>query len=271
MSNSNLVQYTQFSPNKSSRNGEKIDKITVHHMAGILSVETCGGIFASPARQASSNYGIGMDARVALYVDESERAWTSSNAANDRRAVTIEVSNSSVGGNWPVSEACWNKLVDLCVDICQRNGIPQLNYTGDPNGNLTNHDMFAATTCCGPYLKSRMFDLASQVNARLNGGSAPAPAPSNPPQSSGETAENFGGTYRCTVPALNVRDAPSLSGNVVASYGNGQTVILDNWYKIADGYVWGRYTGSSSGKLRYIAVGKATGKPEPDDYLIKVS
>lgn len=79
-----------------------------------------------------------------------------------------------------------------------------------------------------------------------------------------------GGTYRCTVDTLNVRDAPGLSGSVVASYHKGQTVVLDDWYKSRDGYIWGRYTGATSGKLRYVAVGRATGKPEADDYLVRV-
>lgn len=79
-----------------------------------------------------------------------------------------------------------------------------------------------------------------------------------------------GGTYRCTVDRLNVRDAPSLSGSVVASYRKGQTVVLDSWYAIADGWVWGRYTGAQSGKRRYIAVGRPTGGPASDDYLVRV-
>ena len=100
----------------------------------------------------------------------------------------------------------------------------------------------------------------------------PAAKPSAPSASkSGEkTGTGFGGTYRCTVSSLNVRDAPTLGGNVVASYSKGQTVVLDDWYKIADGWVWGRYTGASSGKKRYVAVGKPTGGPAADDYLLKV-
>lgn len=97
--------------------------------------------------------------------------------------------------------------------------------------------------------------------------SAPASSPQTQPAQQ-ETTESFGGKYRCTVSALNVRDAPSLSGKVVTSYSSGQTVVLDDWYKIADGYVWGRYT-SYSGHTRYVAVGKATGKPEADDFLVK--
>lgn len=96
--------------------------------------------------------------------------------------------------------------------------------------------------------------------------SAPS-TPSTPAKPS--TTSNFGGTYKCTVAKLNVRDKPSLKGAVVASYTKGSTVNLDNWYTKADGYIWGRYT-AYSGNVRYVAVGKATGKPEPDDYLIKV-
>lgn len=92
--------------------------------------------------------------------------------------------------------------------------------------------------------------------------------PSKQPTQQAIVTENFGGRYRCTVSKLNVRTAPSLSGSVVASYGLGQTVVLDDWYKVADGYVWGRYTGYS-GNVRYVAIGRATGKPEADDYLIK--
>lgn len=97
-------------------------------------------------------------------------------------------------------------------------------------------------------------------------------APSEPDTSTGGSGSTgfAGGTYRCTVDTLNVRDAPGLSGSVVAKYHEGQTVVLDSWYKSRDGYVWGRYTGSTSGKLRYVAVGRATGKPEADDYLVRV-
>lgn len=101
----------------------------------------------------------------------------------------------------------------------------------------------------------------------ITASSAPAPSTQAQPAPQ-ETTDDFGGKYRCTVSALNVRSVPSLSGSVVASYGLGQTVVLDDWYKIADGYVWGRYT-SYSGHTRYVAVGRATGKTEADDFLVK--
>lgn len=167
MSNSKLVSYTKLSPNCNKPRNRKIDKITIHHMAGNLSVEDCGAGFAKSSRQASSNYGIGTDGRIALYVEEENRAWTSSNAANDHRAVTIEVANDGGAPDWHVSDAALEATIDLCVDICQRNGIEKLNFTGDKSGNLTMHKWFAATLCPGPYLESKFPYIAEEVNRRL--------------------------------------------------------------------------------------------------------
>lgn len=174
MSNSKLVSYTMISPNRNSPRNHKIDKITIHHMAGNLTIEQCGAVFAPTSRQASSNYGIGSDGRIALYVDESDRSWCSSNAENDHRAVTIEVANSCSAEDgerlgWPVSDKAMNAIIDLCVDICQRNGIKRLNYTGDKSGNLTMHKWFASTGCPGPYLSGKFPYIANEVNKRLDG------------------------------------------------------------------------------------------------------
>lgn len=169
MSNSSLVDYIKISPNKTSPRNHKIDRITIHHMAGNLSVETCGNVFAPSSRQASANYGIDSDGRVGLYVEEKDRSWCSSNKANDHRAVTIEVADDVIGNGWHSSDKAMNKLVELCTDICKRNGITRLNYTGDTNGNLTMHKWFAATDCPGTYLESKFPWIAEQVNKKLSG------------------------------------------------------------------------------------------------------
>lgn len=152
------------------RKGYKICKITPHHMAGVLSGEQCAKLFQNPNRQASSNYCIGNDGEIVGCVDENNRAWTSSNRANDCQAITIEVSNSEVGGDWKISDTAWNSLVNLCVDICKRYGF-RLNYDGTKNGSLTRHNMFAKTTCPGPYLQGRFQELADTVNSKLDGNS----------------------------------------------------------------------------------------------------
>ena len=167
MSNSSLVNYTRISPNSSNPRKKPITKITIHHVAGNLSIEQIGEIFATPAREASSNYGIGSDGRVGLYVDEQNRSWCSGNADNDNQAVTIEVANNSGAPDWTISNKAMIKLLKLCVDICKRNGIKELVYTGDATGNLTIHKMFQATACPGPYLESKMPDIAKQVNEAL--------------------------------------------------------------------------------------------------------
>ena len=166
MGNSNLVDYVRISPNSTNPRNHKIDTIIIHHMAGNLSVESCGEVFASSSRQASSNYGIDSNGRVGLYVSEENRSWCSSNRDVDQRGITIEVANSSSGGVWPVSDKAYAKLIDLCVDICRRNGF-KLNYTGDRAGNLVMHKWYAATQCPGPYLEARFPDIAAKVNARL--------------------------------------------------------------------------------------------------------
>lgn len=168
MSNSSLVDYVKISPNSSNPRNKKIKKITLHHVAGNLTVEQIGNIFASASRRASSNYGIDSNGRVGMYVEEKNRAWTSGSADNDHQAITIEVANSKSGNPWPVSDKALNKLIELCVDICRRNGIDRLNYTGDASGNFTRHNMFQATACPGPYLISKMPYIADEVNRRLS-------------------------------------------------------------------------------------------------------
>lgn len=175
MSNSSLVNYTKISPNKSTRSG-KISKITIHHMAGNLTVEQCGEVFAPSSRKASSNYGVGTDGRVGMYVPENYRSWATSSSANDNIAVTIEVANDG-GANWHVSDKALQKTIELCADICKRNGIKKLNFTGDKNGNLTMHKWFAATACPGPYLESKFGYIADEVNKILSGKEQPKEEP----------------------------------------------------------------------------------------------
>lgn len=174
MSNSPLVDYVKISPNSTNPRRKPISKITIHHMAGNLSVETCGNVFAPTSRKASSNYGVDSKGRVGMYVEEKNRAWTSSSSANDDQAVTIEVANDEIGGNWHVSDAALNKTIELCVDICKRNGIKKLNFTGDTSGNLTMHKWFAATSCPGPYLESKFPYIAEEVNKRLGADASPS-------------------------------------------------------------------------------------------------
>lgn len=168
--NSPLTGYVFLSPNASFPREDEIRRITIHHMAGNYTLEALGESFSDRDRRASANYAIDSEGRVALYVEESSRAWTSSSRENDHQAVTIEVANDETGGDWHVSGAAYEALIELCADVCRRNGIEALVYTGDESGNLTTHKMFYdGTECPGPYLESRMGDIAEEVNRRLEG------------------------------------------------------------------------------------------------------
>lgn len=174
LSNSKLISYTKISPNRTSPRNHKIDTVTIHCVVGQCSVETLGNIFAPTSRQASCNYGIGADGRIGMYCEEKDRSWCSSNAANDNRAITIEVA-SDTKHPYAVNAKAYAALIDLLVDICKRNGIPCLVWStskadrvNHKNGcNMTVHRDYANKSCPGEYLYSRHAQIASEVNKRL--------------------------------------------------------------------------------------------------------
>ena len=174
--NSNLVTYKKISPNKTSPRNHKIDTITIHCMAGDLSVETCGNVFSRSSAQASSNYGVDSKGRIGMYVEEKDRSWATSNRDNDNRAITIEVAND--GGadtGWHVSDKTMKALIELIVDICKRNDIKKLKWSKNKsdrvnhkNGcNMTVHRDYAQKSCPGDYLYGKHGYIAEQVNKKL--------------------------------------------------------------------------------------------------------
>lgn len=181
MSNSGLVVYTKLSPNHSGQRTHSIDRITPHCVVGQLSCESICGCFTNPQRQASCNYGIGTDGRISLCVEEKNRSWCSSSNANDQRAVTIECSSDKTAP-YAMTDAVYAALIDLCTDICKRNGKSKLLWFGDKNKTLsyepkademiiTVHRWFANKSCPGDWLYNRLGDLAAKVTSRLGGGS----------------------------------------------------------------------------------------------------
>ena len=220
MGNSSLVDFIRISPNSSPRTA-KIDTITIHHMATVSSAEACAASFLPTARNASANYCIGNDGDVALSVDESRRSYCSSNRENDNRAITIEVSNSERGGDWPVSDAALNKLLDLCEDICRRYGIERLNYTGDTNGNMTLHKWFASTACPGPYLEAKMPWIADEVNRRLGVAEVPEEEPVKKDT-----------IYRVQVGAYNVKENAVRMRDKLRSEGYPDAFIVEEQIKV---------------------------------------
>ncbi len=169
-SDSALATYSRISPNCNIPRNQPISKVTIHHMAGVNTVESFGNIVANASREMTSNYAIGNDGRIGLFCHESNRSWCTSSEWNDNRAITIEVSNCAVGDDsgWPISNEAYTSLIRLCVDICQRNGIKKLEFDGTIYGSLTYHYQFWSTQCPGPYIKNHTKDICDKVNLLLS-------------------------------------------------------------------------------------------------------
>ena len=177
--NSSMVVYTKLSPNHSGQRTMAIDRITPHCVVGQCTAEGLGDWFMNTGIQASSNYGIDKDGRVALYVEEKNRSWCSSSGANDQRAITIECASDTMEP-FAFRDVVYQTLIKLCVDICKRNGKNKLIWFGDKDKTLnytpkagemilTVHRWFANKSCPGNWMYARMGDLASKVTAALGG------------------------------------------------------------------------------------------------------
>jgi len=236
MTNSSLISCTVLSPNHSGKRTMPIDRISIHCMAGNLSVESCGSLFSKTTRQASSNYGIGSDGRIGLYVDEANRSWCTSSKANDQRAITIEVANTVAAHPWPVSDKAYAALIKLCVDICKRNGKNKVVWFPDKDTALayepkagemvlTVHRWFAAKACPGDDLFNDHPDIVKQVNAQIGTASTDTPA-----------ADTSTTLYRVQVGAFSVKaNADKQLEKVKAAGFDTYMVKVGNLYKIQVG------------------------------------
>ena len=266
--NSSLVSYTKLSPNHSGQRTHSIDRITPHCVVGQCSVEILGNIFLPTSRQASCNYGIGADGRVGMYVEEKNRSWCSSSNANDQRAVTIECASDTTEP-YAFKDVVYNRLVELCTDICKRNGKTKLLWLGDKDKTLnytptsdemvlTVHRWFANKSCPGNWMYARMGDLAEKVTAAL-GGSAETATPTEQEESTA---------------TIKVGDLVTITGS---TYYNGKTI--PGWVKKLRWYVVevsgdravinkdesGKYAIMSAVKISALAV---AGAVTAEDYRI---
>ena len=178
MVKSSLCDYVvDFGTRKSNERTEKITKITIHHTASQTKADSCARGHRDGTREASANYYIGYDGKIAVGVSEDRRAWTSSSGWNDQRAITIEVSNNSGAPNWTISDASYKSLIKLCADICKRYNITPA-YTGHTDATLTTHNMYVATACPGPYIMKLLQNGQIQNDIKkAMGNPEPAPQP----------------------------------------------------------------------------------------------
>ena len=236
--NSSLVSYTKISPNRTKNRNHAIDTITIHCVVGQCSVETLGNVFAPTSRQASSNYGVGYDGRIGMYVEEKDRSWCSSNAANDHRAITIEVASDTTHP-YAVKDKALAALIELVADICKRNGIKKLVWSTNKsdrvnhkNGcNMTVHRDYANKSCPGDYLYNKHGYIAEEVNKRL-GVTTTTPAPTTPTTPAPSTSKlefkegdivNFaGGKHYGSASATSGSDVKASKAKVTGTYESGK-------------------------------------------------
>lgn len=231
MSNSNLARFFKKASHFSSgRDGHKIRKITIHHMAGVLTAEQCGSIFQG-SRQASAHYGVGKDGIIGQYVDEANTAWADGNWISNCESVTIETSNCITGGNWEVSALVLNTLIKLVADVAKRNNLGKL-VAGQ---NLTWHQMYAATACPGPYLLGKMEYIATEAN-KLN--EQPEVKPEEP---------TSGYLVKVNTDCLNIREKAGTDSDVVGQITDRgvYTIVAEadgqgakKWGKLKSGAGW---------------------------------
>ena len=244
--NSSLVVYTKLSPNNSGQRTHSIDRITPHCVVGQCTAEGLGDWFYKSSTQASSNYGIDKDGRVGMYVEEKNRSWCSSSNANDQRAITIECA-SDTSEPYAFRDVVYNRLIDLCVDICKRNGKNKLIWFGDKDKTLnytpasgemilTVHRWFANKSCPGNWMYTRMSDLASKVTAKLGGTSTSTQT---------ETTNSFPAVpflVNVIIDDLNIRTSAGMGNNLTGKYtGKGTFTIVEvqnGWGKLKSGAGW---------------------------------
>ena len=204
--------------------------------------------FSGGNRNASAHYFID-DANIFEYANPSTYATWHCGDGHGRYGITnqnsvgIEVCNN--GG--PYTEAEIERLTWLVQKLMSDFGVSASHV-------VRHYD--ASRKLCPVYYALNAAAWNSLHHRITTGKTTPA--------STSNSSNEFSGTYRCTVDTLNVRQGAKLDSRIVAKMSKGQTVTLDEGYTSADGYIWGKTTA-------YIAVGRATGKVENDDCLIKSS
>lgn len=189
---------TNYSP---ASKRKKITNICLHHMAGVLTAQQCGNIFARAGRNGSAHYGIGSDGQIGLYVSEDCVAWHAGNWPENQCSIGIEISNSALGGDWPIGDQQINLAISLIIDIFKRNGITQ----AIKGKTITWHRMFSATTCPGDYMLANKIDfICAEVNKALK--PSPTPTPTEaflPPKGYWKSsAKNSGGDKAPQIAAM---------------------------------------------------------------------
>lgn len=181
---SSLTSIINRSPNHSGKRTHKLDTFTPHCFVGQVTAKRGLEVFLPKDRQASCNYVIGYDGQIGGCVDEENRSWCTSSAANDQRAITVECASDSYSP-WAFTPACYNALIKLFVDICKRYNKTKIIWKNDKNYMLnyepkdneikvTVHRWYANKACPGDWMMGKMDAFVAEVQKQIGN---PEPTP----------------------------------------------------------------------------------------------
>lgn len=160
----------------SGRGGNKIQFVTIHHNAGVLSIDQIWQVWQT--RAASAHYQVQSDGQIGQLVWDRDTAWHAASQYANQRSIGIEVSNSAgPGADWPITDTAIREAGRLIAAIC-------LYYKlGRPESgkNVRYHREFTGTSC--PYhlapggkYNGALMDEAQRFYDELQRGT-PTPAP----------------------------------------------------------------------------------------------
>ena len=126
------------------RGGKKIDKVVIHHNAGVLSIDQIWQVWQD--RQASAHYQVTTSGEIGQLVWDGSTAWHAANQHINQTSIGIEFSNSAgANADWPIADKTIEEGAHLVAAICKyyKLGRPQAGK------NVRFHREFTGTSC--PY------------------------------------------------------------------------------------------------------------------------
>lgn len=160
-----------------SRGGKTIEGAVFHHAAG---TDARSYVVNANSRDSHPTYHVDRYGKSTGVVHPDRRPFSTSHSV-DGVAITFELDNSSVGGNWPVNTATLNEAIDICVFHAKQQGLKKFarNTPGKDQPGvffIAWHSQYVATACPGPHVLSRIDWIVSECQRRLDGGKAPTPS-----------------------------------------------------------------------------------------------
>lgn len=124
------------------RGGKKIDKVVIHHNAGVLSIDQIWQVWQT--RAASAHYQITTTGEIGQLVWDRDTAWHAANQHVNQTSIGLEFSNSAgAAQDWPITDKTIEEGAHLVAAICRyyKLGRPQAGK------NVRFHREFTSTSC----------------------------------------------------------------------------------------------------------------------------